>query len=431
MSKENKKGEKVWKNWILIIVLGVVMGSFAAGLFIFLGPKDKNEEDKDAGRVMQGDLSRDTEVPEVKIDKETGKDDNVSKTMQVSSGDYSSIVESVMPSVVTVQATKESSRSGYDDLYDDIFDYDYYGSKRQYVSTSTGTGFIIGQNGNELLLATNNHVIEGAKNVRVKFIDGKEANASVKGGDENYDVAVLSIDGRELDETTIKSIKIAAIGNSDEVKVGDVAIAIGNALGYGQSVTVGYISALNVNLDLSNGKMQFIQADTAINEGNSGGPLLNIYGEVIGITTAKKFNTTKKIEGVGYAIPLAKVIPIINELINRVDLSPEEAGYLGITGKDVTERYSKAYGMPNGVYVDSVADEKSPAYIAGIHHGDIITAVNGRNIKSMEELKDVLSYIRFGTEVEVTYYSLGSSGYEEKKINVVLAKKTDLENTSN
>jgi len=214
--------------------------------------------------------------------------------MQVSSGDYSSIVESVMPSVVTVQATKESSRSGYDDLYDDIFDYDYYGSKRQYVSTSTGTGFIIGQNGNELLLATNNHVIEGAKNVRVKFIDGKEANASVKGGDENYDVAVLSIDGRELDETTIKSIKIAAIGNSDEVKVGDVAIAIGNALGYGQSVTVGYISALNVNLDLSNGKMQFIQADTAINEGNSGGPLLNIYGEVIGITTAKKIQYNKK-----------------------------------------------------------------------------------------------------------------------------------------
>ena len=229
----------------------------------------------------------------------------------------------------------------------------------------------------------------------------------------------------QLEDTTLNQIRIATIGSSDEVKVGDMSIAIGNSLGYGQSITVGYISALDRDVKTEDGTtMQLMQTDTVINHGNSGGPLLNIYGEVIGITSAKYGSySSGKVEGMGFAIPISKVIPIINELMNRVEISSSDVGYLGIEGKEVSESYAKAFGMPKGLYVYAV-DKDSAADKAGIKAGDIITSINGRSINTMDDLKNILSYKKYDTEIEVTYSTLGRSGYTENTIKVKLGKKS-------
>ncbi|MBR4343326.1 MAG: trypsin-like peptidase domain-containing protein [Lachnospiraceae bacterium] len=425
MSKEEHKEMKIWKKWLIVISMGLVIGAGMAAVFLYIRTKDKKTTS-----VMQSDVvsdlqtDRGTDVEADAVNTSASSDDFL-----VSSSDLSSLVENVLPSVVSVECTVEYSGSGYDP-WGDMFGFgfgDDYGFGSTYTDESSGTGFIIGQNGNEILLATNQHVINQAKTVTIRFFDGTETEAETKGSDSFYDVAVLSVNTKKLSDETLKNIRIATIGNSDKLSVGDMTIAIGNSLGYGQSVTVGYISALDRTVTVDNREMQLMQTDTEINEGNNGGPLINIYGEVIGITNTKYDSYSGgKVEGMSFAIPISKVIPIINELMNRVDLSPSEAGYLGIEGKEVSESYSKAFDMPKGLYVSAI-DKNSPALEAGIRKGDIITAINGRSIKNMDELKEVLSYIKYGTEVEIKYSTRGSDGYVEKTVNVVLGKRSVFE----
>ena len=344
--------------------------------------------------------------------------------LEVTRADVSDLVDNVMPSVVSIKCTSVKSRSR--DSWDDFFYYDY-GSLDSELS---GTGFIIGQNGSELLIATNNSVIENAEKLSVTFCDGTEHEGTVKGSDSYYDLAVIAVDMNALTADTLNSIKIATIGSSDQLSVGSLTIAIGNSLGNGQSVTVGYISAMDRSITVSGREMKLLQTDAAINEGNNGGPLINVRGEVIGIASEKYTSYSgTKVEGMCFAIPISKVIPVINELMNRVELETEDIGYLGIVGKDVSDSYSKTFSMPKGVYIYST-DPGSPADNAGIRAGDIITEINGREVVNMEQLKEILSYIRYGTEIEIKVSTKGvsASGYQDRTISVVvpLVAKVDV-----
>lgn len=413
------KKERWGLRWLAVIVSGLVIGAVIAVVFIAVTTGKKKKKN-----VMNSDVvsELDETTSGKRDDDKVGTTENVSSTMKVSSSDFSDIASNILPSVVAIECTVN-----YTSSYDDLFGFDFGFGSPSYSTEAiaSGTGFIIGQNGDELLIATNNHVVDGAKKVSVEFIDGTKAEATVKGTDAFYDVAVLSLDMDQLKDTTLNQIRIATIGSSDEVKVGDMSIAIGNSLGYGQSITVGYISALDRDVKTEDGTtMQLMQTDTVINHGNSGGPLLNIYGEVIGITSAKYGSySSGKVEGMGFAIPISKVIPIINELMNRVEISSSDVGYLGIEGKEVSESYAKAFGMPKGLYVYAV-DKDSAADKAGIKAGDIITSINGRSINTMDDLKNILSYKKYDTEIEVTYSTLGRSGYTENTITVKLGKKS-------
>ena len=426
--EKNEKKPRPFLRWLAVIVAGLVVGAGLAVLFIAIKTGDKQNKS-----VMKSDVESEREERGDSYDSDDAVPHSVSNTMKVSSSDVSDIVDNVLPSVVSVTCKSEVESNAFDDLFGYDFGYDFDIPKQIVETTSTGTGFIIGQNGNELLIATNNHVVEGAKNVNVEFVDSTTADAVIKGADAFYDVAVLSVDMSQLKEETIGKIKIATIGNSDDVKVGAMSIAIGNSLGYGQSVTVGYISALNRNVKKSDGSvMQLMQTDTIINSGNSGGPLLNVFGEVIGITSSKYGGTASgsKTEGMCFAIPITQVVPIINELMNRVELSPAEVGYLGIEGKEVSDSYAKSFKMPKGLYIYTV-EKDSAADVAGLRAGDIITAINGRSISTMDELKEILQYKKYDTEIEVTYSTIGTKGYEEYTITVKLGKKSYFSNEGN
>jgi len=266
------------------------------------------------------------------------------------------------------------------------------------------------------LIATNNHVIDGASKVEIIFADKTKASAKVKGTAPNSDLAVVSVDINDLEKDTIKNIKIATLGNSDNTKLGEMAIAIGNALGYGQSVTVGYISAVNRKVDIEGVKLNLIQTDAAINPGNSGGALLNSKGEVIGINSVKYVD--ESVESIGYAIPISNAIPIINHLMNRTTLAEKDRAYIGVSGEDVTEVYSQAFEMPVGYYVSKVK-EGSAAEEAGIKVGDIIVAINDISIESGQELQDTLTYTKAGSKGTITVKSLADGKYVERVLDIV------------
>ena len=341
-------------------------------------------------------------------------------------GDVSGIVESVMPSVVSITST--SSVKGYS----------FFGQPYEQEVASCGTGFIVGKNDKELLLATNSHVVEGATAIQIEFIDGATAEASVKGNDADADLAVVAVKLEDIDDDTMSEIKVAVLGDSDKVKVGQLAIAIGNAKGMGQSVTVGYISAKDRQLDISDEttgqtrKMNYIQTDAAINGGNSGGPLLDVSGNVVGIYSAKITDT--QIEGMCYAIPISSAIPIINELMNRETLNEDEKGYMGVSLSDVSSEAIEKYGVPQGAYVSSVL-KKSPAEKAGIAEGDIITKINDTEIKSSSAATAKITSSRAGTDITIVLYRLSSNGagYEQKEVKVTLvtAKELGIDTSSN
>ena len=287
-----------------------------------------------------------------------------------------------------------------------------------------GSGIIIGQTDKEILIATNNHVIDGAKELTVSFSDETAVEATVKGVDKAMDLAVIAIDVNEMEEETLNKIKVAALGSSDDLRVGESAIAIGNALGYGQSVTVGYISALDREVDADGKTMKLLQTDAAINPGNSGGALLNSKGEVIGINTMKFVDST--VEGMGYAIPISKAIPIINDLMNEKVIKESEQGYLGIRGSDSTDEYAKNFNMPNGVYVVKILED-SPADKCGLKAGDIITKFGDRDVSTMEELQSVLSKKKAGEEIEMVIQRNNEKGeYKEITLKVKLGAKKDM-----
>lgn len=283
---------------------------------------------------------------------------------------------------------------------------------------SAGSGFLVGQSDTELLVVTNNHVIEGTDTLTVGFADGTAASALVKGTDADNDIAVLSVNLSELSAQTKAAIKIAVLGDSEAAKVGQQVVAIGNALGYGQSVTTGIISATDRQISTSDSVM--IQTDAAINPGNSGGALLNMSGEVIGINSAKYASTD--VEGVGYAISISAALPIIEELMNRTTrekVDEADASYLGIGGQDVTEQIASAYGIPQGIYLTAVKDG-SPAAAAGLEKGDVLTKFDGTSVETMSALQKLLQYYAAGESVTLTLQRKAGNAYEEKTVTLTL-----------
>ena len=344
---------------------------------------------------------------------------SLTKTSSVVTSDVSSVVENVMPSIVSITNMSVQEVQNY------------FGGTSKQESESAGTGIIISQNDSELLVVTNNHVVAGSDTLTVTFADGNSVEANIKGTDSEYDVAVVAVPLDSISEDTKKAISVATLGDSTELKVGEPAIAIGNALGYGQSVTTGVISALNRSVsetdqttgETTESSVKLIQTDAAINPGNSGGALVNASGEVIGINSSKLVGDS--VEGVGYAIPISDVSDLIENLMNqetKTKVSEAEQGQLGIQGVDVTSDSSEMYNMPTGVYVAQVK-ENSAAEQAGIQKGDIITAFDGKDVSSMEDLSSKLQYYKAGTTVDVTIQRSSNGQYEEQTLSVTLGKK--------
>lgn len=398
-------GTKVAKCAALALVFGLVSGTVFEGVHYAssqLFPESTSAQS-----------SSDTNV----LTQNTG-DSKVQATSTSSSyvaTDVSDIVDATMPSIVAITNVSETEYQNF-----------WGGMPQTYESTSCGSGFIVSEDDSSLYIATNNHVVEGATSLTVTFNDESTVSAEVKGTDPSTDLAVLKVDLSSIESDTLNNIKVATLGDSDSLRVGEASIAIGNALGYGQSVTTGCISALNRTVSVSesgsntNYSAELIQTDAAINPGNSGGALLNAKGEVIGINSVKYSDTS--VEGIGYAIPINTAAPIINDLITKEKVDQADSAYLGIAGVDVTSDVSQTYSMPAGVYVAQVT-EGSAAEQAGIIKGDIITTFDGKEIGSMEELKTTLEYYKAGTTVDVVIQRSTNGQYAEQTISVTLGKK--------
>jgi serine protease Do len=290
---------------------------------------------------------------------------------------------------------------------------------------SSGSGIIIGKNDTELLIVTNNHVVADSTTLSVAFSDASTADAKTKGTDADSDLAVIAVALEDIDSNTLSQIKVAELGDSEQLKVGEAAIAIGNALGYGQSVTTGVISAVEREVTVDNVTSSLLQTDAAINPGNSGGALLNMQGQVIGINSVKYSSTD--VEGMGYAIPISTAIPIINELVTKETkdkVDSTETGYLGIAGVDVSEEAASTYNMPIGVYIAQVM-EGSAAETAGLKKSDIITKFDGTSVASMESLQDILQYYAAGSTLVITVESAQDGEYAEKDITITLGRKVE------
>lgn len=341
-------------------------------------------------------------------------------------GEYSvsQVAEAVLPSVVSITSTA-IVESNYNPFF----------GGGSYQMTGAGSGIIVGKSDTELLIVTNNHVVEGTTSLTVEFVDGSVIDSAyVKGTNSSNDVAIVAIKIADLDEETIDAIKIAVMGDSDNLQVGDGVVAIGNALGYGQSVTSGVVSALNRTITLDYGDLNVIQTDASINGGNSGGALVNRQGEVIGINVAKasqSSSSSASVEGMGYAIPISQVKDIINDLMNKetkVPVDEDEKGYVGITKGtyvEVDESTSQMYNIPEGIYLREV-NEGTPLDNAGIGKGDVITAVDGESVTTFAELQEQISYYAKGDTVTLTVQVMDGRSYKEKEIEVTLMSYDEL-----
>ena len=411
--KKDRKPAGFWKKAVMCVALGLIFGLCAGGgLFLvntLSGTGTKQVATTQSTPVTTTTASADSAVA-------SSADKKITTTTSSTSGttvtDVSSVATDVMPAVVAI--TNDYTETAQD----------WFGQQVQQESEASGSGIIVGENDSELLIATNNHVVSEADKLSVQFIDGSTAEANLKGGDEDADIAVIAVALDSLSENTINSIKIATLGDSDTLQVGEPAIAIGNALGYGQSVTSGVISALNREVTLDNGTHSLIQTDAAINPGNSGGALLNTKGELIGINEAKAGGSD--VEGMGYAIPISTAKPIIDELMNKetkTKVNESEQAYLGIGGVDVTSDVASTYNMPEGIYVAQVEDGSAAAN-AGIVKGDIITKFDDQTVGSMEDLKDLMQYYKSGQTVNVTMQVQNAGGYSEQVVSVTLGQKS-------
>ena len=326
--------------------------------------------------------------------------------------DIASIAKNAMPSIVSITNMSVQEVQSF------------FGGTQQQESTSVGSGIIIGQTDSELLILTNNHVVEGNEKLTVSFVDNESVEANVKGTDSTKDLAVVAVKVSDVKDSTMDEIAVATMGDSSKLEVGEQVVAIGNALGYGQSVTSGIVSATERTLDGYEGGT-LIQTDAAINPGNSGGALLNSNGEVIGINTAKV--ATDSVEGMGYAIPISDASDTIQNLMNqetKTKVSEAEQGYLGIQGVDVSDESAKMYNMPTGVYISDVV-KNGGAQQAGLTKGSVITGLEGTTISDMNSLKEQLQYYRVGDKVKVTVQVPGNNGeYTEKTVEVTLGSKS-------
>lgn len=356
---------------------------------------DKNQNEKENSKKLN-----------MEIASTTVKTENLEKDNEVVK-----VAESVMPSIVIINSTVEAS---------------YYGQVIE--QQGSGSGIIIKQTDKELLVVTNNHVVEDAKKIGVTFVDEQSVEATVKGTDSVSDLAVISIPLDTVKKETLDKIKVATLGDSTTAKVGEMAVAIGNALGYGQSVTVGYVSAKDRTIDMSGTSMTLLQTDAAINPGNSGGALLNLKGEVIGINSVKF--ASDDVEGMGYAIPITTAVPIINDLMEREVLKTEEKGYLGISGTNVTQEEETNLGMPQGVFVKEIS-ENGAAKDSGLQVNDIITAINDIKVTDISALAERVNSYRTGTVITLTVQRRVDGQYQEMKIEVTLKGKETLDSLTN
>lgn len=329
--------------------------------------------------------------------------------------DVSQVVEEAMPAVVAVASTAVYQMPDFG------FGWFFGGGSQSYEVPSSGSGIIIGENDTELLIVTNNHVVQDTVSLKITFVDDTAVDAAVKGTDPDTDLAVISVPMDQIPQETKEKIAVARLGDSDGLKVGQGVIVIGNALGYGQSVTVGYVSALNREIKTSDGNTRvLLQTDAAINPGNSGGALLNMKGEVIGINAAKYSST--EVEGIGYAIPVSSVQDILDELMNRKtrsEVAEEKQGYLGIQGTTVDEDAAAAFGMPKGVYVYKILKDGAAAD-SQLREKDIITKLDGMTLKSMQELQKLLKGYEAGETIELLVQRQEDGQYKEIQIPVTL-----------
>ena len=399
-----KKPKKITKV-IAVIGLAIIFGIVSSGVFLSTSYIGTN--------ILGLNKSSNNDVKTTTT--------AVTKSSSVVTSDVSSIVNDVMPSVVAITNMSVQEVQNF------------WGQTSQYQSESCGTGIIIAKTGNELLIVTNNHVIADNESLTVTFDDDTSVDADVKGTDSEHDLAVIAVPLDQISSETMEKIAVATLGDSTALQVGEPAIAIGNAMGYGQSVTTGVISAVNRESTTTNEQtgeteetgVKLIQTDAAINPGNSGGPLVNANGEVIGINSSKLASTT--VEGMGYAIPISDVSDIIDNLMNQETkhkVSEEKKGYLGVKGYDVTEESAEKYNMPTGVYVAEIV-KGGGAEEAGITKGNVITALNGTTVNSMEELQKELGYYESGKTVSVTIQVPENNGeWTEKTVDVKLGKSS-------
>ena len=427
MNKDNRndKIRKIAKKGLTFSLCAVLAGGLAAGSFEGV---NKLAGWSGATTVEAASNKDETTLTYAKSEKKDAdasdsKSDTGKDTGSTAKGslDVSEIVSEALPSIVSITTKSVQEVQNYFGMYGM---YGYAPQQQEQEVEGSGSGIIVGKNDDELLIATNYHVVEGADTLSVAFTDGNAVEASVKGFDEERDLAVVSVSLDDVEDDTMDAISIAKIGSSDDLKVGEQVVAIGNALGYGQSVTNGIVSALNREITLENGSTgTFIQTNAAINPGNSGGALLNMNGEVIGINSNKIGGTT--VEGMGYAIPITSASPIIADLMERqtrTKVAEDEVGYIGISLQEVTSQISQMYNMPEGIYVVSV-EEGSAAANAGIMKGDIITKFDGSSISSYSDLQKTLQYYAVGDSVTVTVQRPQNGEYVSIELNLTLGSR--------
>ena len=395
-----KKHGKGASRWAKVVCTGLVFGVVASAAF-------------QASNIVAGKVLGTTQTTNKTAKTTTTANSAKLTTSSNSSSGTANVTEvakNAMPSIVSITNMSVQEVQNF------------FGGTQKQKSESAGSGIIVGQNDSELLIVTNNHVVEGSSTLTVTFIDEESVEADIKGTDSDKDLAVVAVPLSKIKDSTMNKIAVATLGDSDKTQVGDQVIAIGNALGYGQSVTTGIVSAKERTMDSYDGKL--LQTDAAINPGNSGGALLNANGEVIGINSAKI--ATETVEGIGYAIPVSDVSDLITNLMNqktKTKVAESERGYIGIKGVDVTSDSAQMYNMPTGVYVSEVT-KGGGAEKAGMTRGCIITGINGTTVSSKDDLQEQLQYYAKGDEVELTIQVPQSNGeYQEQSVNVTLGAK--------
>lgn len=443
MNKDNRndKIRKIAKKGLTLSLCAVLAGGLAAGSFEGVNKLAGWSGATTVEAASNKDETTLTYAKSEKKDADTSdsKSDTGKDTGSTAKGnlDVSEIASEALPSIVSITTKSVQEVQNYFGMYGM---YGYAPQQQEQEVEGSGSGIIVGKNDDELLIATNYHVVEGADTLSVAFTDGNAVEASVKGFDEERDLAVVSVSLDDVKDDTMDAISIAKIGSSDDLKVGEQVIAIGNALGYGQSVTTGIVSAKNRRMDSDNNTVtdgsddssdgvNLIQTDAAINPGNSGGALLNMEGEVVGINSAKLAST--EVEGMGYAIAISDVTDILQNLMNetsRDKLDDSEHGVLGIEGSSVSSEAVQMYGIPAGVFVKKVT-EGGAADKAGLKANSVITEFNGKTVSSLDQLIEYLSYYEPDEEVELTVQVPHGTSYKEETVKVTLDENTDADNS--
>ena len=443
MNKDNRndKIRKIAKKGLTLSLCAVLAGGLAAGSFEGVNKLAGWSGATTVEAASNKDETTLTYAKSEKKDADTSdsKSDTGKDTGSTAKGslDVSEIASEALPSIVSITTKSVQEVQNYFGMYGM---YGYAPQQQEQEVEGSGSGIIVGKNDDELLIATNYHVVEGADTLSVAFTDGNAVEASVKGFDEERDLAVVSVSLDDVEDDTMDAISIANIGSSDDLKVGEQVVAIGNALGYGQSVTTGIVSAKNRRMDSDNNTVtdgsddssdgvNLIQTDAAINPGNSGGALLNMEGEVVGINSAKLAST--EVEGMGYAIAISDVTDILQNLMNetsRDKLDDSEHGVLGIKGSSVSSEAVQMYGIPAGVFVKEVT-EGGAADKAGLKANSVITEFNGKTVSSIEQLIEYLSYYEPDEEVELTVQVPHGTSYKEETVKVTLDENTDADDS--